>query len=159
MRAQNTELYRADPEAVLRSVTDKMCCKLRLSNIPEDIRISDTVPDDEPKRAENVMGQLGEIIDTKCHKLHRVFSSLSEIYELSVNMTQSLAKLSTTMSSPHLKTVLQAMVHPIIQLNIPAGIIMQEVTGTKDDEKDKGMVSECFPRPVRLKTKMMQPKP
>ena len=115
----------------------------------------------QPKRAEtHVMGQLGEIIDTKCHKLHRVFSSLSEIYELSVNMTQShgqtinhnLADLSTFENST---TSHGTSNNPAI--NIPAGIIMQEVTGTIKMMKKtrKECMSECFPRPVRLKNAKM----
>ena len=92
MRAQNTELDSADPETVLRSVTDKTCHKLRLNKIPKDVRISDTAPDDEPEKVENVVRQLSKITDTEQHILHRVLSSLSEIYELSANYNSILSQ-------------------------------------------------------------------
>ena len=77
---------------------------------------------------------------------------MSEIYETSANVTQGLAELSTTVDGPNLKIVLQATVRPIIQLNMPPGILTPENISSEVDKGNQNKIlANCCHRPLGVK--------
>ena len=69
-----------------------------------------------------------------------------EIYETSAGVSQGLTELSTTLLGPDLKTVLQASVRPIIQINVLPGLLIPEPASTDEKRSDISKIMEnCFP--------------
>ena len=119
------QMTKADVYMVLKAIKDMICLAMRpamdkIEEAPGELMSLEDIPSRTDMVAEAEEETL--LMENQRQLLVELFDNLEVVHEHTARSCSVLAALSKTLSTAQLKTVLQASVRPLVQLNALGGL-------------------------------------